>query len=69
MGFSIDMFIWNTLSKKSCLLFGKECGSVTVWVLITLLMKTILYLCRLEGFIARGFIFASPLVIQVNPPN
>ncbi len=66
MGVSIDMVLWNLLSRSSCLTFGKECSAVIFWVMFTLTLRTILQLLRIENFVPRGFIFAFPLFMQVS---
>lgn len=66
MGVSVDVLIWNTLSKKSCLLFGQECVSVAIWVILTLLFRTCLYFTKSEDYLPRGLIYAFPFFIQVS---
>jgi hypothetical protein len=61
----LDLVLWKTLSKKSCLIFGEECASVIVWVMITLAIRTPLVLLKVENYVPRGFIFALPFLIQV----
>lgn len=63
---SLDLLIWKLLSKRSCLVFGEECTSVILWVMISLMLRTVLVLLNIEHFIPRGFIFAFPLFAQVK---
>ena len=62
----MDVALWNILSRKSCLTFGRECGSVIIWAIFSLTMRTILVLLRIENYVPRGFIFAFPLLMQVD---
>jgi hypothetical protein len=66
MGASIDFLLWKTLSKKSCLIFGEECASVIIWVIVCLLFRSILVLTKLEHSAPKGLIYALPYFIQVR---
>lgn len=54
------------MGKKSALLFGEECGSAAVWMIVVLCLKSIVYYTGVAAYIPHGFIFAFPLLIQVT---
>ena len=58
--------LWDLLGKKLCLVFGKECGSACIWMVCSLLLRTILTALRLDSTIPSGIIFAFPYFIQVR---
>lgn len=65
MSKSIDTLFWNALGRKGPLLFGEECGSAAVWMLLVLIQRSILILLRIEQYVPSGLIFAFPILIQV----
>ena len=66
MSKSIDTLLWTFLGRKSCLLLAEECGSVTLWVFLSLIFRSVVLLLKLELFIPSGFYLAFPLLIQVS---
>jgi hypothetical protein len=66
MSKSIDTLFWSSLGKKGPLLFGEECGSAAVWMLLALVQRSILILLRIESYVPSGLLFAFPMLIQVS---
>lgn len=60
--------VWDLLGKKTCLVFGKECGSACIWMIFSLIVRAIIILIGLEQYIPCGVVFAFPYFIQVNTP-
>ena len=58
--------LWSMLSDKLFLFFGRECGSATIIMLISLFIRAFLRFVRLKSYIPNGFIFAFPLLMQVS---
>jgi len=65
MSKSFDIVLWNLLTRSSCLSFGKECGSVIVWILLTLTLRTLVILLHIDSYIPTGFVFAFPFFMQI----
>ena len=61
----METAFWDILGRKSSLVFGRECGSATIWMLSVLLQRTIIWLLGLDAFLPYGIIFAFPLIVQV----
>ena len=66
MSKSIDTLFWSILGGKGPLLFGEECGSAAVWMILALAQRCILLLLRIERYVPSGLIFAFPMLIQVS---
>jgi hypothetical protein len=58
--------LWDLLGKKLCLIFGKECASACIWMVCSLIVRTLLTAFRLEHFVPNGIVFAFPYFIQVR---
>ena len=63
-----NMFIdklWGTFRVKQVLTFGKECSIASSMMFVSLLMRLLLRVLRIDWFVPNGFVFANPFVIQV----
>jgi hypothetical protein len=58
--------LWETLGGDAFQLFGRECGSSAIWMVICLFLRELLVLLRLESYCPYGIIFAFPLLIEVS---
>jgi hypothetical protein len=57
--------LWELLGWNIFQLFGRECGSSMLWMVISLLLREILILFGIEAGIPYGIIFAFPFVMRV----
>lgn len=57
--------LWELLGQKLSQLFGRECASAAVLMIISLSIRCFTYLVGIEDKIPSGFIFAFPFIIQM----
>ena len=58
--------VWDLLGKKICLVFGRECGSACIWMIFSLLIRSLITFIGLEQYVPCGVVFALPYFIQVE---
>lgn len=58
--------VWDLLGKKICLVFGRECGSACIWMVFSLLIRSLITFIGLEQYVPCGVVFALPYFIQVE---
>ncbi|KAJ1389471.1 hypothetical protein B484DRAFT_459677, partial [Ochromonadaceae sp. CCMP2298] len=64
MGKSLDTLFRSALGNRSSVLFGEECGSVALWTIFALILRSVLVFLEIEIYIPTAFLFAFPFVIQ-----
>mmetsp|Transcript_14638 Transcript_14638/g.24230 ORF Transcript_14638/g.24230 Transcript_14638/m.24230 type:complete len:284 (-) Transcript_14638:1106-1957(-) len=64
MSKSIDSIFWTSLGNDGSLLFGKECGSAALWMILALVQRSVVAFLRIESFVPYGFLYSFPLLIQ-----
>lgn len=57
--------VWKYLGTNLSLLFGTECACAAVWMFISLLLRSITVILRINSVVPYGIIFAAPLFIQL----
>lgn len=57
---------WKVLSKRQCILFGRECLAAALWSFLAIFLRLVLYFCRCEAWSSYGIIWAFPYSIQVT---
>jgi hypothetical protein len=57
--------LWEVLGRKPAQLFGRECASSAIWMIISLLIRFIVILLKVDNYFPRGIIFAFPYAMQV----
>lgn len=57
--------LWEVLGRKPAQLFGRECASSAIWMMVSLFIRFILIACKVHEYVPLGIIFAFPYLIQV----
>jgi hypothetical protein len=61
--------IWDLLGHKSSQLFGRECASATIWMLVSLAIRCIFVISLTEKYIPYGIFFSIHFLIQMLSAN
>ena len=57
--------LWDVLSDEVALFFGRECLSVTSWMLMSLLARRLILWLRMQQLMSFGLISHLPLLFTV----
>lgn len=57
---------WDLLGGDASLFFGRECLSVTVWMLVCLLARSLLVWMRMQTMVSFGLVSHLPIVFMVS---